>query len=105
MFLAAHISLVLNVLLFVFITRLKKKTTLFNYFIAYLVEVFVWTFSVLAQGYCVILGHMECIMLFENLTYVGVAFIGVQMLLISREFSSATKRARKNRLILFFVPC
>ena len=106
MFYMAHVSLVLNVVFFIYIARLKTKNQLCKYFMAFMVELFVWTFSVLAVQHCMNLGYAEYMMSFENLVYVGVSFIPVHILLICKTFSSPNriKQTTSYNLVFFAVP-
>ena len=104
MFYLAHLSLLLIVVLLVTVIRLKAKNQLRRFFIAYLLELFIWTASVLAQRYCADLGFFGWIVIFDNLTYVGVSLIPVSMLLIGKSYFRASGTKAANRYILYIVP-
>jgi len=103
-FYIAHVSLVFILIFFVVIARLETKNQLVRYFMAFMVWLFVWTFGVLAQQYCVDTGYLDLIIIFENLTYIGVSFLAVQMLLISIAFTSPGKQRPKSIYLVFAVP-
>lgn len=93
MFYMAHVSLIMICLLFVVIMNFKVRNKLRNYFIAYLIELFIWTFSVIMQKYCVNLGYDQWIIIFEDLTYFGIAFISVTMFMIGRAFAEPNSKS------------
>jgi len=103
-FYIARISLVFIFVFFIIIARLKTKNQLVKYFMLFMVELFIWTFCVLCMQYSVSMGHEEYVMIFENLTYIGVSFIGVQMLLISMTLASPGKQKSKLLYLLFVIP-
>jgi len=104
MFYIAHISLALIVVFFIVIARMKTKNRLKRYFIAFNIELFVWTVGTLAQQYLVNFGREDLTIYFENLTYFGVAFIPAQMLLICMAFTSSGLKTRGGRASLFLIP-
>jgi len=104
MFYIAHLSLAFIVVFLVVIARLKTKTRLRRYFIAFIADLFVWTFSVLAQQYCELLGNTQGIAFFGNLAYFGVAFIPVQMLQISMIITSSGIKNRVAWHSLLVIP-
>ena len=104
MFYLAHISLLLIVILLVTVVRMRAKNQLRRYFIAYLLELFIWTASVLAQRYSVDLGFADRIIFFENLTYIGVSLIPVSMLLIGKSYFNASGTKAANPYVFYIVP-
>ena len=104
MFYIAHLSLAFIVVFLIAIARLKTKTRLRRYFIVFIVDLLVWTFSVLAQQYCEMLGNMQGVTFFENLAYFGVAFIPVQMLQISMIITSSGIKNRVAWHSLLVIP-
>jgi len=104
MFYIAHISLVLIVVFLIVITRFRSKSPLRTQFIAFMVELFVWTFSVIAQQYCILAGQDQSAQIFERLTYFGVAFIPVQMILICMHITSSGIKSRRGFYLLFVIP-
>ena len=104
MFYIAHVSLAFIVVLFVVIARVETKNQLRKYFMVFMVELFVWTLSVLAQQYCVLFGQTQYISFFEKLAYFGVAFIPVQALLISMTITTAGPKTLTKRFVFFIIP-
>ena len=104
MFYLAHISLVLVCAMFIPIIRSKAKTTIRKLFILFLVELFIWTTSVLAERYCMNLGAMNLVMVFENLTYLGVAFISVNFLFVGIAFRFPSKLKPRLITLLCIIP-
>jgi len=104
MFYIAHVSLALIVIFFILIVRLRTKNQLRRCFLLFLIWLFIWTFCVLALQYSIMLDQPELVRAFDKLTYIGVAFISPQMLLISITFISHGRRAGYNRLWLFVIP-
>jgi len=103
-FYIAHVLLAFIVLFFILIHGLKTRNRLRRYFLVFLALLFVWTFSVIGQQYSVMLNNLELAMVFENLTYVGVAFIAPHMLLIIMTLSSSGREFRINKYLLYLIP-
>jgi len=104
MFYITHASLVFIVVFIIVIARFRTKNPLKNHFIVFMIELFVWTFSVIAQQYSMLLGHTQYIVYLDYLSYLGVAFIPVQMLLICMFVTSSGIKSRKGKMLLFVVP-
>jgi len=104
MFYIAHVSLAFIVVLFIAIARVETKNQIRKYFMAFMVELFVWTISVLAQQYCVLFGQTQHIMFFEKLAYFGVAFIPAQVMLISMAATSSGPKSLTKRFVFFIIP-
>ena len=104
MFYIAHISLAFIVVFLVAIAGLKTKTRLRRYFIFFIIDLFVWTFSVLAQQYCELFGKTQGVEFFGNLAYFGVAFLPVQMFQISMIITSSGIKSRPVWHSLLVIP-
>jgi len=68
-----------------------------------LIDLFIWTSGVIGVKYSADLGHLDSIIIFENLTYFGVSFVAVHMLLMSITFTSTGAQDKKNRFIIYIV--
>ena len=104
MFYIAHASLVMICLLLGIVIRYKSKSKLGKHFIAFLVELLVWTLSVIAVEYSVRAGNNGLITAFENLAYIGVAFIAVTILHIGIAFNDFFKGNRVLPFLLYVMP-
>ena len=104
MFYIAIISLVLMGALLAATISIKAKNTLKLHFIAYLIELFVWTFSVVAQYYCAVRGYTSWIMFFENTTYIGVSLIPVSVFIVGKTFYDAGAKKTVNPIVFYILP-
>lgn len=104
MFYAAHITLALLVGLLVLGIKFRKKTKLSKYLLAYIVELLVWTASVVAREYLLRAGKDGAAMIFEDLTYVGVAFIAATVLLMGISFNSTYQKKLLRMILVCAIP-
>ena len=103
-FYMAHVSLALIVALFIVVFRIRVKNKMRRQFLLYLIELFVWTASVLAQSYSANYGRGDLVIIFENLVYAGVATIAVSILVIGRTFYYASDRKQIRTIVFYIIP-
>jgi hypothetical protein len=104
MFILAHGSLILICVLLVIIIKSKIRNALRKCFIFYLICQFIWTLGILGVYYSSSLGLTEYIVPFDNLSYFGVSFIAVALLLLGRTFCIEKKYTFNSISPLFIIP-
>ena len=101
-FILLHISLLLAVLLFVSILKMKKRTQLHYAFLAMIFLLIIWTLGHILEVYSLIKNGVVT-MFFVYLYYFGLTFLPVTILLIGIIYMY-TKIKVSYKLLLLFIP-
>jgi len=99
-FYAICVSFLMLVVMFVYTLLLENKKQLHYVFILIIVELFIWSGSVLARGLSV--DNQNMVVFWENITYIGISMVPVSLILLARAYSG--KHVSKPYLLLCIVP-
>jgi two-component system sensor histidine kinase HupT/HoxJ len=99
-FYAICVTFLMMIVMFVYTVSLENKRQLHYVFILVIVELFIWSGSVLARGLSA--GNQDMVMFWENVTYIGAAMVPVCLILLARAYSGKT--VTKRYLLLCIVP-
>ena len=104
MFYIAHVSFIMLSAMLAIVIRFRAKTKLSKHFVAYIVELLVWTVSVISSKYALDSGNEAAAMAFENLTYVGTSFIAATVLLMGISLNRDYQKKRLRMILVCLVP-
>jgi signal transduction histidine kinase len=93
-------TIVMLVIMFVYIMRVENKRSTHYVFIMAVMEVFVWAGAVIARSLSG--GNQDMLVLWENVTYIGLAMVPVSLIMLARAYSG--KELNKKYLLLCIVP-
>ena len=96
------VGLVALVVMGIYILRQREKRPLHHVFLAMTGAMVVWSGAALLQG--VYAQDMDIALIWENLTYVGSAFIGVSLVFLGLAYGRADQGIPKKALLLLIVP-
>ena len=95
-------TMLILALIAVYIATRKNKKKLHFLMLTIILEIFIWTGAVILQS--VFQSSPETVMIFENLTYIGSAFVPVTMVLLGVAYATPDKGLTKSHLLLLIIP-
>ncbi len=93
-------SLIL-ILMSIYIITIKKRTVLHYSFLAVVIEVLIWTVAVIMRG---LSDNFEAVVFWENVTYIGIAFVPISLVFLARAYSQPDKPVSKKYWLLYIIP-
>ena len=99
-FYAICVTFLMLIVMFVYTLLLENKKQLHYVFILIIVELFIWSGSVLARGLSA--DNQNMVVFWENITYIGISMVPVSLILLARAYSG--KNVSKLYLLLCIVP-
>ncbi len=93
-------SILVLFIMFVYLLLAKSKKQLHYVFILIVIEVFIWAGAVIARGLSS--GNPIMLVLWENITYIGLAMVPVSLIILARAYSG--KGLTKKYLLLCIIP-
>lgn len=96
------VTIVLLTVMAVYIITAKNKKTLHYIFLMVVIEVFIWAGAVLMKG--LFADNQTMAIFWENVTYIGSAFVPVSLIFLGKAYSQSDKGLTKKYLLLFIIP-
>lgn len=85
-----------------YIVSAKNKKILHYMFLMIILEIFVWNGAAVLRG---LAGeNQNLFIIWENVTYVGAAFVPVSLILLGRAYAQSDKTLSRKHLLLFIIP-
>ena len=103
LFISLHVSTVLIFILLYYILQKPKKSQLHYAFLANLGLLLIWSLSVITETYMQYIDK-DMMIYFEYLTYIGISFLPVSLLLTGLIFAHTKIKLKWKHKLLFIVP-
>lgn len=103
LFILLHLSTILVLLLFIYISKRENKSQIHYVFLTYLGLIIIWCSSVIVRTY---IGNVNENLnkYFENINYIGICFIPISLLFIGLIFAHTKVEFNWKHLLLFVIP-